>query len=537
MKPRPFSALRAASIAGIFLQSAVWVGAQTWTPATRDLLPVITSSGLAPAGYRLAIEAPPGSYSVQRSTGLLAFNWQPVGTISPAGGFGQFTDPAALSLDNAFYRIAGGFQETPVKLLSFSSSVSSGGIDGFDFYGGLWTGHATEDLLFQRSNPVTGQILALGGEFASFRMEPLNPAGVISAVLEVWDDNEILPVTTAATSWVVDTEDGDLRLFKLEGNEHSLIGISQSDFGYEVDTEFGTYFSDESEVEMLWAISKSTNATPAGLAGAWGFVRILVDGVESDAIYNGEAWTTNFTTGPNPRSFSISNYTEFDIEHAFPFGDVDAIFGNYTQSPPQVLSLNLATDGEVVIRFPSGAEAFKGIVSPTGKLLVASGSDPSVADLLAGETDVFLPELEGAVTEWLVGVKRAVTPQLAGKTYRVIRQGWWAEGDYFEIEHSGPAERLVFNAAGTAVSRTSDFNFEYVFFDGALDWDKETFTFPMSVNVNAEGQILLRTAADSDTDVRTFGFAQEGSNLLILVDSWETDTGAAGVALMIAVAQ
>jgi hypothetical protein len=536
MKPaHQTSIYRALPIASAFLYSIVGAQAQTrWIPASREQVPAIVEARLAENGYRLSLHAPVGNYLIERSLHLLPDSWIQVGIVSPVDGFGSFTDVAALSLDNAWYRVVGAFEETDFKLLSFVSSVTSDGYEGSGYFGGIWTGLSNQNLAVQRSGPTSGILSMQTGEFASFRMEPLNPAGVLSAVLENWRDEYVLPFSNDATSWTIDTGEAELSMHKLEGGDHSLIGIRQSDYVDEFETEFGTYSTIESEVEVLWAIAKSSNASPADLAGGWGFIRLFVDGIESDAIYNGEAWATTFTAGPNPLPFSIGAYSEFDVEHLFPSGEVDALYGNYTENPAQQLTLDVAVDGRAVIK--SGTDvAYRGMVSPSAKLLVASGSNPALADLPVGQNFAFLSELDGAATEWLIGVKRAHSPQLGGKTYRVIRQGWWVEDDYFEIEYSGEDERLAFDAAGTAVSRTSDYRFEFVTFDGFIDWDAATETFPMTVSVDGQGRILMQSNATGSVKVRTFGYAQEGSNLLILVDSFETDAGPAGVSLMVAV--
>ena len=508
----------------------------TWTPMTRNAVPEIVSAVMAPGGFRLEMAAPPGNYTLERSTSLLSGSWQPVGQIEPLLGSGEITDGAALSLPAAFYRVAGGFQETEMKLIAFDSLITSGGYLEYDTYGGLWTGQSHEDLWFQSSNAANGMVKFTDGQSAKFRLEPANGAGVVSAYMERWNDIEALPVGVSGSSWNFTFDEGNLVLRKLEGGNHSLFGINRHTDQYQETDEFGTYVNNERSVESIWAIAKSSNANPADLAGDWGFVRIMVDGIDSDAVFNGEAWSTTMTAGTNPRPFSVASYTDFDVEHIWPSGDVAAVYNSLViHNPPVTPLLSLAADGSVIITNTDGGSDLKGMVSPSAKLLVATGIDPDISEIPVGGTEVFLPELDGAVSEWLVGVKKTNSLQLAGKTYRVLRKSWWMEGAAFEIDFSGPADRLVFNATGTSVTRTFDSIYDVVDFDGNFSSGTGSEPLPMSVNVDSGGKIQLQAVIPGDYTARAFGYAQEGSNLLVMIETGETVDGAAGVGLIIAV--
>ena len=513
----------------------------TWTSATRDVVPQIMAAGLTPGGFRLEMEAPPGNYMMERSTTLLPESWQEVGPINPVLGSGELTDGAALSLPSAFYRVAGGFQETNMKVIVFDSMISSGGYLEDGIYGGLWTGQTEENFLFQSSNAESGLLRALGGESAKFRIEPTNNFGVLSAYMERWNDVETIPATVSESSWDFTFDEGNLSLFKLEGGNHSLFGISRSTFEFQETDEYGTYVNNERDVESIWAIAKSTNASPSDLSGDWGFVRIMVDGLNSDAVFNGEAWHTTFTAGANPRPFSIASYTDFDIEHIWPSGDVNAVYSSLVSHDPVVTpELNLAADGSVTITVPNiggegGGPDFKGIMSPSAKLLVATAIDPDTSAIPQGEIDTFIPELDGAVSEWLVGVKKTNTPQLAGKTYRVLRKAWWMDGAAFEIDYSGPNDQLVFNESGTSVTRTFDSARDAVDFEGVFSQGTSNEPLSMTVSVDSDGKIILEGSIPDDYTTRAFGYAQDGSNLMVMVETGETVDGAAGLGLIIAV--
>ncbi len=195
-------------------------------------------------------------------------------------------------------------------------------------------------------------------------------------------------------------------------------------------------------------------------------------------------------------------------------------------------SLSLAADGGVTISNPEGPD-LTGMVSPSAKLLVAVAADPEISEITKGESEIFISGLDEAVSEWLVGVKTTNTPQVTGKTYRVLRKDWWMEGPVFEIDFSGLQDRLVFNANGTSVTRTFDSGFEAIDFDG--DFDSDTSSEPLPLAVDVQGRITLEGTIPDDYTTRAFGYSQEGRSLLVMVKTGETVDGAAGVGLIIAV--
>jgi hypothetical protein len=109
------------------------------------------------------------------------------------------------------------------------------------------------------------------------------------------------------------------------------------------------------------------------------------------------------------------------------------------------------------------------------------------------------------------------------------------EGDSFEIDLSDEHDRLVFNAAGTSATRTSTFSFESVSFRGLMDSGSETIVQPMAVSVATDGKITLTGGVADDYQITSFGYAQEGSKLLILADAIETEEDGAGLGLIIAI--
>jgi hypothetical protein len=505
--------------------SPVLTAQTTWTPETRQAVPEILGSGLTPGGFRIEIAGPPGDFRFQRSTTLLPGSWQDLGGIDPFFGTGEATDPGALSLPKAFYRVAGGFEETAMKLVSFDSTLSSASFDDFE-WGGLWSQQARENMIFQSAETTSGLVTLFDGESGGFIVEPNIDPRIFTSV-DQWNDPAILPVAINDNIWSIDTFGGPVDLIPLEDGGHALAGIARDEFSYEDDGFSAT----ERSLETLWAISKSENAQPSDLAGNWGFVRILSDGFETEGFLDGYAFPTSITAGANPRTFTINNAQGFEIEHnwdLFP-AEVNSVF--YPDNPGTVVSLDLAANGEVTLTLP-GENPFKGIVSPSAKLMVATASSPDLEN----------PSEDFGEVQWLVGVKRTNTPALGGKTYRVIRQGWLVDGDFFEIDRGGPTDELVFDSGGTSVTRTSEFNFDNVSFEGVYDDGADPTPLIMDVSVNAQGRILMEDGVPGSYTARTFGFAQEGSGLLVLVDSIdfeadpETDLpAAAAIGLMIAV--
>lgn len=509
--------------------SAILSAQTTWTPDTRQAVPEILSSGRTPGGFRIEIAAPPGEFRLERSTTLLPNSWQDLGAINPVIGIGEATDPGALALPKAFYRVAGGFEETAMKLVVFDSALSSASFDGA-VWGGMWTWQTRENLVYQSAEPTSGLVTLLDGEEGGFIVEPNVSPSIFTSVGQ-WNDPETFPVTVTGNNWTIDTFGNLIDLIPVEEGGHVLAGISRDEFSFDDGNGFS---STERSLETLWAISKSQNAQPSDLAGDWGFVRILSDGFDTEGFLDGYVFPTSIVAGPNPRTFTVDNAEGFEIEHAWSGvpAVVNSVFYTDTENPV-VVSLDLASNGEVTLTVP-GENPFKGIVSPSAKLMVATASTPDLEN----------PSETFGEVQWLVGVKRTNIPALGGKTYRVLRQGWWVDGDFFEIDRSDATDELVFNADGTSVTRTSTFLFDAVSFEGVYENGSDPAVLDMSVSINAEGRIQMEDIVPGEYTVRTRGFAQEGSGLLVLVDCIETEAdpvegfpAAAGLGLMIAVEQ
>jgi hypothetical protein len=516
----------------------IWIGTvaalaaqSTWTPATREALPTVVSSGLTPGGFRMEIAAPPGDYRFERSTTMLAKSWMDLGAVNTVNGTGVAVDAGALSLPKAFYRVAGGFEETQMKLIAFDATLSSASITDPEVFvwGGLQTRQSLENLLFQTAEPTSGLVRVLGGTSGSFVASP-NLDSRIFTWVESIDEPEVLPVTISGDILSIQAEEGPIEFRPIEDGGHSRLGMARQNDTF-ID---GDFTSVERSLETLWVIAKSQNAQPSALAGDWGFVRILsagyenVDLIDGIGFLDGLVFPTSITSGPNPRTLTVGSAEGFEIEHAWGLApaEVDSLF--YTDNPNVTVSLDLAMDGGVTLTVP-GENAFRGMVSPSAKLLVAASSTPDITSDPGNEGQ------DSGEVQWLVGVKRTNTPALAGKTYRVLRQGWWVDGDFFEIDRGDSTDRLVFNAGGTLVERTSAFIFDTVSFDGVLDNGTDPAELEMSVTINAQGRILMEDSVAGEYTVKTLGFAQEGGGLLVLVDCIETAEGAAGLGLMIAI--
>lgn len=488
----------------------------------------------------MEIQAPPGNYTLERSVNLSQGSWQSVGPIVPNVEFGSLTDAAALALPAAFYRVAGGFQETEMRSISFASTISSSGNPQSGILGGLWTGNSQDSLRLQSANPQSALIKSQAGERARFRVEPTSSFGQISAYVERWNDEETLPLTINGGRLNLTHEEGNLELFQLEGGNHSIFGIGQYADETTETGEFGTYLNSERGTEAIWAIAKSVNANPADLAGDWGFVRVLVNaeqaGLLSNGWFNVEAWHTTITAGPNPRPFAVSSFMDVDVQHQWPSGQVVTQFRPLVVHSPVVsVSLSLSPNGEVTIQPEESDTLFRGMVSPSAKLMVLASSVPDSSDLPAAPSERFDSNLNQAVSEWAVGVKKTSSPQLAGKTYRILRQGWWMDGPTFKINASNAGERVVFNSNGSSATCSFDSQIQTVQFDGGITQSTHSGTLPMSVSVDAAGRILLEGSIPGESTIRTFGYAQEGSNLLVMVESVESTDGSAGLGLLIAV--
>jgi hypothetical protein len=326
------------------------------------------------------------------------------------------------------------------------------------------------------------------------------------------------------------TIDDEIEIFKMEGGDHSLVGLFNDTYDY--DDPDSNYTSTEESTGMVFLAAKSTDAKEADMTGDWGFVINLIAAEQDRVLYSGMAAVASISAAP--LSVSVSKVTEFKIDQFFEPNFVQT--ENIVEIINEVFPASLSADGSFDF------DGLKGFVSPSAKFFAIAATDSGIESIPSGEEDVFQPNLEEAESQVIVGVKRDANPQLGGKTYRIIRKGWWVEDDAFEIDRSADGDRLVFNAAGTSVTRNSESLFTTVFFNGAMKNsgpgdDPVNLTLAVSKDA-ATGQITMEGGFTDDGEVftyRSFGFAQEGSDLLILVDTITTTSGgSAGLGLIIA---
>jgi len=506
--------------------------ATVWNSATTEEVPGVTFAGMTPSGFRFEISAPPGDYPVQYSTNLL--QWFPLGVIEPPVGTGDIVDAGALGRPAGFYRAAGGFEETRMHVIALESAVESSGFPGYQMLGGLWSGHSNEAALFQSSNPADGLLRLVGGTFSQFRIEPGNTYASLAGYAEIYGDEDVFPVIKGVDSFNVITDDDvEIEFFKLEGGEHSLVGLFNDTYDY--DDPDSDYTSTEESIGMVFLAAKCTDAQEADMTGDWGFVINLIEAEPDRVLYSGMAVVASMAAAP--LRASVSKVTEFKIDQFFDPAFVDAY--SVVEAINEVFPASLSADGS--FQLDAGMQ-FKGFVSPSARFFAVAATDPGVESIPPSEEDVFQPVLAEAQTQVIVGVKRDPDPQLGGKTYRIIRKGWWVEDDGFEIDRSADGDRLVFNAGGTSVTRNSESLFTTVFFDGVIKNSvpgEETVSLTLAVTKDpATGQIDMEGGFTEDGEVftyRSFGFAQEGGDLLVLVDSITTSSdGSAGLGLIIA---
>ncbi|MEY4242559.1 MAG: hypothetical protein RLZZ245_144 [Verrucomicrobiota bacterium] len=501
-----------------------------WEIASRQASPTILSAAKNPDGFRLAFEAPPGNYTLERSINLQT--WASLGGLGISAGSGLFTDVGALTLDRAFYRIAGSFEEVPMGIIGFSSKVASGGMVGGPSYGGLWTGHSFQNFVLQRGNS-TDALLRFSSAWATeSRVETMSDLPMLAAWVEKWNEDQALPTAVTPNGLSVDLGEDQLELISLEGGDYSWVGLLKDENSV-VDND---YQETSLQIEMPVILAKSRNASSVAMDGNWGLVRIMTDATSSEITYAGAAYPVTFSAGATQLDFS--QFMDFEIEQYLPSGGL-AHFSNMG-SESMSLATSVTADGAFHLLSPEGLE-FTGRVSPSAKFLAAAASPMGLENLPDGASEAFLPNLEEVENQWLLGVKRTFSPDLAGKSYRIIRKGWWVEGQTFEIDASGTGDRLVFNSSGTSAMRSSEFNFSAVDFSGFLESSlpgEATIDQPMSVTVDERGQIEMQASFEEEGDlvtIRSFGFAREGSDLLILVVAIQDGSGGAGIGLIIAV--
>ncbi len=509
--------------------------ATVWSPAVTEESPEVRSAAITAGGFRIEIDAPPGSYPVEKSANLAG--WEAEGEASGTLGAVSYTDAGARESPVGFYRVGGSFDQGLLHGLGFVSRVESSGMlpDG-DTYGGLWTGHSFETGRVQSADPADALLRIDAMAASAFRIQPSNPHAVLGAYIETSRQPEVSALAMGEASWMVPAGDGGppVTLLTLEGEGGALAGISEES----EQQSSGFYQSTTAEFGLFLAAPAVVDANPADLQGDWGFVRVLVEADPAGALFSGAAYTGSISAAGTALAVEAGN--EFEIEQSFSPATV-TVSESFDPAVDVTLTVDLAAEGSVRIFEPEEENSLEGFVSPTAKWMAAASTSPGIEVLPEGQAEHYAAHLPEASTQLLLGVKRDATPALAGKTYRIVRCGWYVESGAFEIDRSGEGDRLVFSADGQSATRTSDFVFRAVTFSGELDSSTpgdELGTFPMSVSTAGDGSISLAATLEEDDetmDLHTFGFAQEGGDVLVLVDAASSTGGSASLGVIIAV--
>src|SRR5690606_21685490 len=93
--------------------------ATVWSPAVTEESPEVRSAAMTAGGFRIEIDAPPGSYPVEKSANLAG--WEAEGEASGTLGAVSYTDAGARESPLGFYRVGGSFDQGLLHGLGFVS--------------------------------------------------------------------------------------------------------------------------------------------------------------------------------------------------------------------------------------------------------------------------------------------------------------------------------------------------------------------------------------------------------------------------------
>jgi hypothetical protein len=340
---------------------------------------------------------------------------------------------------------------------------------------------------------------------------------------------------------------------EMESNRASLaaMGLLTYQGAVEPESEDPQPFAGN-KLELPFLIQKSTDADAEDITGGWGMVHLTVRGeltVQGGELpptlpghihYAVSAAVAEITAiSDTEAALSISRESVSQVRQPFnPASAVDIVSGESSEA--RSFELELASDGAVSLRDiqESDPAILLGAISPTTGLLVAAGSTPP-ADSEAGNPapdNGFIDPGATSGTGITVAVRREINPQLASRSYRAIRVGFYITPGSFEISRWIPGAQVTINAGATAATVSATQRFYSATFDGFTQSESFTLGGTHELTVAPDGMISLAADPPNSPESRYEGFAQLGSDLIILGGTRSELNGNAEVSMMILMA-
>jgi len=291
------------------------------------------------------------------------------------------------------------------------------------------------------------------------------------------------------------------------------------------------------EVELLLAARASVPGQQPILDGDYGAVRLLVghDGEHGELEYD----LATLAMAIDPRT---EGGTSALVTYEHGFGYLHNLLQN-TIAPHDEgsegsysLPFAIAPDGALTVTTEWGT--LRGAVAPSANFFFLVGGDPEPDSARGAGEPIVDDDPSDFHYEVLVAVRRALTPQLAGKEYALIRHELFVAPGAFEVGLNREG-RLVFDATGAQATLTWSIDFAAVGFAGGLEEGldgPEVLTFAVTVDDGLDAEGMIRLVSDIDGDVtEATGFAQSGERVLVLGDwltmATEQDEGSVGLAI------
>lgn len=329
-------------------------------------------------------------------------------------------------------------------------------------------------------------------------------------------------------------EASTLSFHALEGVDPLVTGgdvfIGQGPRSYVVEST-----TDGREVELIVAVRRAEGASVAAAAGDFGAVRYLVSaGVEGAGVVDVDvaAYGVELAAAANGGAeFRIIAGESVGYRHDA-LADVVTLHDVEDEAGFNV-PITLAPDGALALE--ADVVDLRGALAPSGDFFYLGAGLPDPESAQGADGVVIDEGATEAQFEVMLGVRRAVAPDLAGKSYRVMRHEVVVGPGGFQIGLQRAGGTLVFDATGATATTTATIDRAEVTFTGTLTDGVDgpvTRTFDVSVD---GGVGLIRLASQGGDGVaEAIGYAQVGERVLVLGD--RVDFGGEGaIGLSVAV--
>ena len=378
-------------------------------------------------GFGMSIQGEPGIYPVQVSENLS--DWRFLKDVVVGSGPERLVDAESAGLDRRFYRAAGNELSHYHFVMPFAGVETSSGsgrlVSGFRKMdttlsiggGGEAALHFfNERMAGTEAAPPNRALRAFRGEGLAF--------GVVGEMTSSGFDWQF-PQTSGTDPFGREqtVEAFSLPMAAIEADRTTFAGIATRD--YQAAGAAGN------GIVLGMMTRKSENASLDALEGEWGFVRWLQKSYSWGVRYNMAAYASSIHPQDNEMEFTYVRDVEMAHDGTGGYLDVNLDHGDEAFSERGAISV--APDGT----FELFGGSIRGFFSTSGDFFAAAFVSPTLLyDLEPGEKveDEATSEDERDFdSEYFVGVRRDTSPQLGGRTYRILGQGTIVAGGKFEI--------------------------------------------------------------------------------------------------------